>query len=435
MKKVIIGILLCVFCLSNVVALGSGEDDSSGARVVTTAVNGLYANETWFSEMNAAFEEETGIHVDVDFIAGDDDAFKRKVNIDLMAGSDVDVIETLGPRDYSLRVSAGFFMPLNEAAEEAGLNPEEMYGANLPVEADGNYYALPFKQEVFCVFYNKDMFDAAGIPYPEGPWTWDDYVETAQKLSQPEKGIYGSFMPSNMPYYIIQAFQQGADFYTEDGLSNFDSEAFRDAAEWFRHISNDLRIQPTMEELQAEGAAFNYYAAEGYRLGMFPQGNWFTRLLNSQEDYPRDWRYGVAPLPSAGENGKNNLSSIGYVSVNKNAAHVEEALIYALWIADNQWKYEGGIPAFAKMTEEEQQIAFGAIAEASNGQVTVEELYENLVNTGLGSVPSDLVGTAAKEYSTIIKEELLSYNLEIQTLDEAVEKIVSRADESIMNTR
>ena len=435
MKKLFVAVLVCLTCMSGIFALGSSEDSSADGRVVTTAVTGLYANESWFRQMNADFEAETGIHVDVDYVAGDDEQYKTKINIDLMAGSDVDVIETLGPRDYALRVSAGFFMPLNEAAAEAGLDPQEMYGANLPVDDEGLYYALPFKQEVYCVFYNKDMFDEAGIPYPEGPWTWDDYVETAQKLSQPEKGIYGSFMPVNMPFLMLPAMQIEEDFYTEDGLCNFDTEAFRASAEWVKHIANDLQIQPTVEQLQTENAAWNYYAVEGYRLGMFPQGNWFTRLLNSQEDYPRDWEYGIAPLPSAGENGSNNLSSIGYVSVNKNAAHKEEALIYALWLAENQWKYEGGIPAFAEMTEEERQIAFGAIAEASDGQITVDDLYENLIATGLGSRPSDIVGTAAKEYSTIIREELTSYNLDIQTLDEAVENIVSRTNESITNTR
>ena len=434
MKKLFSVLIVSILCITGVFALGSGEEGTEG-RVVTMAVQGLYANESWFSQMNEAFEAETGIHVDVDYIPGDEESYKAKVNINLMAGSDVDVIESIGQRDYSMRVSAGFFLPLNEAAENAGLDPEAMYGANLPVEADGSYYGLPYKQDVFCVFYNKNLFDQAGIPYPEGPWTWDEYIETAKKLTDPEKGIYGSFMPSNVPYYIFPAIQRAIPFYTEDGLSNFDSEDIRSAAEWFKHLCNDLKIQPTMEELQTEGATWNYFAVEGYRFAMFPQGNWFTRLLNSQTDYPRDWQYGIAPLPSFGEDGANNLSSASYVSVNKNAAHMEEALIYALWIAENQWKYENGIPAFAEMTEEEQQTAFGAIADASDGQVTVEDLYLSLVDNGMGSVPSDIIGTAAKEYTTIIKEEILAYNMDIQTLDEAVANIVSRANESIQNTQ
>ena len=435
MKKMMLTAAVMILTAATAFAMGGGETsaESEYDRIVTTTVTATYLNETWFNTMNADFEAETGIHVVVQPVPGDEDEYKAKINIDLMGGSDVDVVETLGPKDYSRQVSAGFFMPLNEAVEEAGINPYEIYGANLPVEDDGNYYALPFKQEMYCVFYNKAIFDEAGVPYPEGPWTWDEYVETAQKLTDKSKGVYGSFMNADLPWMYMPAQQLAVPFYKEDGSCNFDDPVFKEYAEWFKYISNELGVQPSVAELEAENANWNYYALEGYRLAMFPQGNWFTRLLNSQEDYPKDWNYGVAPLPSAGEGGENNLVSLGYVAINKNAAHPEEALTYALWIAENQWKYEGGIPAFATMSEEDQQLAFGSIAEASHGQVTVDDLYQNLVNTGLGSVSSDIVGTAAAEYYNIVKEELSSYNMDLQDIDTAIANIVSRVNEAIAN--
>lgn len=435
MKKMMLTAAVMILTAATAFAMGGGETsaESEYDRIVTTTVTATYLNETWFNTMNADFEAETGIHVVVQPVPGDEDEYKAKINIDLMGGSDVDVVETLGPKDYSRQVSAGFFMPLNEAVEEAGIDPYEIYGANLPVEDDGNYYALPFKQEMYCVFYNKAIFDEAGVPYPEGPWTWDEYVETAQKLTDKSKGAYGSFMNADLPWMYMPAQQLAVPFYKEDGSCNFDDPVFKEYAEWFKYISNELGVQPSVAELEAENANWNYYALEGYRLAMFPQGNWFTRLLNSQEDYPKDWNYGVAPLPSAGEGGENNLVSLGYVAINKNAAHPEEALTYALWIAENQWKYEGGIPAFATMSEEDQQLAFGSIAEASHGQVTVDDLYQNLVNTGLGSVSSDIVGTAAAEYYNIVKEELSSYNMDLQDIDTAIANIVSRVNEAIAN--
>ena len=435
MKKMMLAAAVMILTAATAFAMGGGETsaESEYDRIVTTTVTATYLNETWFNTMNADFEAETGIHVVVQPVPGDEDEYKAKINIDLMGGSDVDVVETLGPKDYSRQVSAGFFMPLNEAVEEAGIDPYEIYGANLPVEDDGNYYALPFKQEMYCVFYNKAIFDEAGVPYPEGPWTWDEYVETAQKLTDKSRGVYGSFMNADLPWMYMPAQQLAVPFYKEDGSCNFDDPVFKEYAEWFKYISNELGVQPSVAELEAENANWNYYALEGYRLAMFPQGNWFTRLLNSQEDYPKDWNYGVAPLPSAGEGGENNLVSLGYVAINKNAAHSEEALTYALWIAENQWKYEGGIPAFATMSEEDQQLAFGSIAEASHGQVTVDDLYQNLVNTGLGSVSSDIVGTAAAEYYNIVKEELSSYNMDLQDIDTAIANIVSRVNEAIAN--
>lgn len=436
MKKTIAFALVALLALSTAMAMGGSETAASAEtqRTVTTACSATYTQETWFNKMNEDFEKETGIHVHVDPVPGDEIEYVNKINIDLLAGSDVDVIETLGPKNYSLRIEAGYFTPLDDIvdAEEA----KSLYGANLPVEDDGHFYALPFKQEVYCVFYNKNLFDEAGVPYPQGSWTWDDYVETALKITDPDKGIYGSFMNADLPWMYMYAQQlDTAEFYTEDGMCNFDSKEFREAAEWFKHISNELKIQPTVAELEGENANWNYYALEGYRLAMFPQGNWFTRLLNDNNDYPKDWSYGVAPFPSAGEGGNNNLVSLGYVSINKNAAHPEEAKIYLEWIAENQWKYEGGIPAFAVMTEEQQDIAFGAIAEASNGQVTVSDLYENLVNTGMGTASSDIVGTAAAEYYNVVKEELIAYNMDLQDLDTTMQRITERMNEAIRNAQ
>jgi ABC-type glycerol-3-phosphate transport system substrate-binding protein len=59
--------------------------------------------------------------------------------------------------------------------------------------------------------------------------------------------------------------------------------------------------------------------------------------LNSQTDYPKDWNYGIVAVPTGStEDTKNNFVSMGYLSVNKNAAHKEEAIEYMAWRAQNE---------------------------------------------------------------------------------------------------
>jgi ABC-type sugar transport system, periplasmic component len=435
MKKSFLVLLAAVLLSSLVFAGGASEKPAQASeKVVTTVCRASYANEEWYNKMNADFEKETGIRVDVQPTPGNDEDHVTKVNVDLLAGGNIDVIPTLGPKTYQSRVEAGFFAPLADVAKAHGLDVKAIWGGNVPYEADGNYYAFPTKQELYCVFYNKAIFDAAGVPYPQGPWTWDEYVETAKKLTDPKKGIYGSFMNADNPWQYLPARQSDEPLYKEDGTCNFDTPEFRAAVKWYYDLGNTLKVQPSVAELKAENASWNYYALAGDHLAMFPQGNWFTRLLNSQSDYPKDWDYGVAPLP-ANEGGKNNLVSLGYVSVNKNAAHPEEAAIYAIWLGQNQWKYEGGIPALATLTEEQQNQVFSGIAEASHGQVTVSELYENMINTGLAATPGDIVGTAAEEYNTIVREELQAYCMDLQSLDKTMANITSRANEAIANAK
>lgn len=438
MKKFITLFILVAFVCSALFAGGSTETASatkkSDAKVVTVVCRASYANEEWFKNMNAAFEAETGIHVDVQPTPGNDADHDSKVNIDLLAGGTIDVIPSLGPKFYYDRADAGYFVALDELLAEKGVDAKAIWGSYLPYSDDGHFYAVPYKQELYCTFYNKNLFDQAGVPYPSGAWTWDDYYETAKKLTDKSKGIYGSYMSAENPWIMIQAKQKNIPLYKEDGTCNYDDPAFAEALQWTNNIQ-EQGYQMPVSEIKSENASWNYYAMAGDHLAMFVQGNWFTRLLNSQTDYPKDWDYGVAPTPSAGEDGNNNLVSMGFYSINKNAAHKDTALEYVLWLGQNQWKYEGQIPALASLTEEEQNKVFSAVADNSHGQVTVNDLYENWMNTGMGVAESDIIGVAADEYNRIVNAEAEAYFLDLQSLDVTIKNIVSRVNEAIKNAQ
>ena len=72
---------------------------------------------------------------------------------------------------------------------------------------------------------------------------------------------------------------------------------------------------------------------------------------------------------------------------------------------------------------------------ASNGQIAVSDLYDALIANGLEGTPSDIVGTAATEYNTIVQEEVRAYCMDLQSLSETIGNIVSRANEAIANAR
>jgi len=434
MKRNLLIAVVTFFATAMAFPAGSKESGNT-QRVVTTVCRASYANEAWYTKMNADFEAETGIHVDVTPTPGNDDDHDAKVNIDLLAGGTVDVVESLGAKNYTIRNEGGFFMPLSALVAGSGVDAEALWGVNLPKNAQGEYYGIPFKQEVWCVYYNKDLFDVAGVPYPSGSWTWDDYIATAKKLTDASKGVYGSFMQADTQYMYLPARQKNVPFYKADGTSNFDDPAFAEAITWYKGLSSAQGIQMSVSDLNAEGASWNYYALAGDHLAMFPQGNWFVRLLNSQKDYPRSWKYGVTQLPSTGADGNNNLVSQAYVSINKNAAHPQEALTYMLWIAQNQWRYEGGIPALATLTPEQQNAAFSAVASASDGQVTVSNLYDAMLDNGMGVVDSDIVGTAATEYNNIVKEEVSSFCMDLQSLEDTIAHVVSRVNDAIKSAR
>lgn len=433
-KRHVLVFVLGIGLFSSLFAGGAQEKVATEEKVVTTATRSTYANEKWYTDMNNAFTAETGIKVQVEATPGTGDDHVTKVNIDLLAGGTIDVIETLGPRDYSARRDAGFFASLNKLLKQKGVDETSIWGKYIEYSNDGSFYALPYKQEIYCVLYNKNVFDQAGLAYPKAPWTWDDYVRIAQQVTTASNGKnYGSFMNLDTPWLYILASQQGIPFYKEDGSCNFDHPEFAKALTWYKSLGNDLKVQMTAKEIRAAGVEWNYYATVDNQ-GMFFQGNWFTRLLNSQVDYPKNWKYGIVAPPTSGTAiSNNNLNSMGYISINKNAAHKKEALEYALWRSTHQWKFEGGIPALVNLSTAEQAQIFEATAKASDGSITTDDLYNALIDNGMGVIPSDIVGLVGAEYNNILKEEAELYLLNQQTLEVTVKNVCDRVNEALKN--
>ena len=56
----------------------------------------------------------------------------------------------------------------------------------------GDLYAAPVNWDTVAIFYNKDMFDAAGLDYPTADWTWDDFAAAAETLTNPDADVYGA---------------------------------------------------------------------------------------------------------------------------------------------------------------------------------------------------------------------------------------------------
>lgn len=66
--------------------------------------------------------------------------------------------------------------------------PEDIWGL---YTYDDKYYAVPKDVDTIALWYNKTMFDEAGLAYPTADWTWDDVSEAAKKLTKDDGSQYG----------------------------------------------------------------------------------------------------------------------------------------------------------------------------------------------------------------------------------------------------
>lgn len=134
-----------------------------------------------------AFTAETGIEVEFENIGSSSDYY-TKLTTTIAGGTAPDVFYPATHVAYRL-ASKGAMLTLNDLIEQDNIDLTQYDPAILDLYTiDGNIHCLPIDTAALVVYYNKGMFDAAGVDYPQAGWTWDDFLATAQALTFDENG-------------------------------------------------------------------------------------------------------------------------------------------------------------------------------------------------------------------------------------------------------
>lgn len=226
---------------------------------------------------------------------------------------DVDiVVETAPFADYFTLLQAG--VASGDAPDVFELNYENFvtYAANDTlydlsglVSADAPYYpraleafqydgkqlALPETFSTVLLFYNKDLFDQAGVAYPTADWTWEDARTAAQAIRALGDDIWGLFSPVQFWEFYKKAAQNGECKFFNDEMteSTLNSQACVDTLNLMISFMQD-GVMPTAEQLSgvAEGDLFN-----SGKLGMLVTGIW---MFSAFAEAPFAWDVQLEPM-------------------------------------------------------------------------------------------------------------------------------------------
>jgi multiple sugar transport system substrate-binding protein len=376
--------------------------------------------------MRQALKKETGIELRyVDLDPTTDDPMQFRVT----AGDTVDIVQLTNSVNQQKFTQAGLLRPLDDLAVKSGYDLDKVYGKYLS-RVGGRVYYLPYELSEHVVFYNKQIFDNAHVPYPKTGWTWDDYIATARKLTDPSRGIYGSLM-QNWDYFLFMgAHLRGIPDYKPDGSSNFDHPAFRQALEWFKGLGSREKIQPDWLEFIDKKLTWDSMMTG--KFAMTYVGSWHLTLF-ANKNYVRDWKFGVV-APPVFPDAKNTLIAGGALAVTKNAASPERAFRVISWMAENEYKFVGNVPALANLDPEAFRKAFQSMCESElRSEITADDLYRAIFN-GYKTVPEKVVGPAGAALNEMYSKEAEAYMLGWRSLDETMKVIKNKADEIIKQT-
>ena len=169
-------------------ACGNQEGSSEESANEITVSTWNYETTPEFKALFEAFEKKTGIKVKAVDIASDD--YDTKLTTMLSSGDTTDVLTMKNLLSYSNYALRDQLVDQTERIRE--LDTDAAEGTYEMYDIDGKTYALPYRTDFWILYYNKKMFDDAGIQYPEN-LTWDEYEDLAKKLSKNDGQVYGAY--------------------------------------------------------------------------------------------------------------------------------------------------------------------------------------------------------------------------------------------------
>ena len=277
---------------------------------------------------------------------------------------------------------------------------------------DGKVYGIPKDFDTTGLWYNKKIFDEAGVQYPDETWDWNKLKEAAKKLTNKDKGIwgYGALMGNQGGYYDF-IWQNGGYIISDDGKSvGFDQP---EAIEALKYNISFIKegLSPTQAQM-TETAASELFSSG--KIAMMFDGPWMVPEYKNNPDL------NVAVVPK----GKQRAVAIHGLS-NVIAANTKHK--------DAAWKF---VQFLSSKEAAEVYAKTGTVIPAYNG--TQDAWMQSVPTLNLKafidgveySVPLPSVKSTGEiwQYETDVLKKAWS---EEESIEDAVKELTKKANEAL----
>jgi multiple sugar transport system substrate-binding protein len=273
------------------------------------------------------------------------------------------------------------------------------------------------------LFYNQDMFDQAGVPYPQPGWTWDDVIQYGLKLTRDVDGDgnVDQYAIGNVPWEIF-VWGYGGETYDEQGRCMLDTPEAIAGLTLYRDLIWKYKIMPSPQHLTQSLNAQEMFKTG--RLGMFGLGIWCVPDFREIEGFAWD----IGPMPAGPRRKITKLVTAGW-AVYSGTEHPRESWELVKYLSGPEaqtyqmriWRDPSGIKqVFRDMMFWEPEeppksrqivldsIEFGRFAHTFEGSAEVEQ-KARLVREELETGREEDVGKIVREIERVSRDVLEDY--------------------------
>jgi multiple sugar transport system substrate-binding protein len=222
----------------------------------------------------------------------------------------------------------------------------------------GDLYAAPVNWDTVAIYYNKDMFDAAGLAYPTADWTWDDFAADAAKLTNPDADVYGAAVYSEYQAGYANWIASTGETPIVDAARTkcmLTEPGNMEALNFLKDLY-DKGYMPSVSTIGGASAddSFNFWASG--KVAMVTNGSW--KLSQAIQGVTFNWD--VVQLPKNPTSGRSRsiLHAVGYLASSHTANPDLAANLILFLASDEGQKFfaEGGNVAPANPSPAIQQL-------------------------------------------------------------------------------
>jgi multiple sugar transport system substrate-binding protein len=308
-----------------VAGCGPGARQDTKTRLVL-AMWGSAAEETQMRRWVAQFEQANpGVGVEV---VNPAQTYTEKV-LTMCAGGtppDVLMVGTAGFGFTYAYAEKGILLPLDDLVTE-DMRRDVLPAAWGGVSWKGKVYAFPREVNPFVLYYNRDLFDKAGLKYPDETWTWETLIENAARLTQETNGRVTQYGLTEFPWQAA-TLSYGGRFVdeTERFVAGAEGDqATRKAVALLLEARRRKAIPDTVGGETAFGDSWT--AILSGRVAMWISGPWDCRELAVMK--PK-FRWDMALTPK-GSQRASMLYTVGY-AVHAGTRHRDAAVALARFL-------------------------------------------------------------------------------------------------------
>lgn len=328
------------------------ESDSSEGTTVTFWNSFTGADGDMLVELVDRFNEENtdGITVEMD-ISSD---FDSQLSTAFAANEGPTMILSSSAYRFTY---GDYLQDVSDVFDKTELNKDDFIQSYLDYCSDGDsMYFVPFQVVGYYMYWNKDLFEAAGLDPDTPPANWDEWESFAASITNPDQNVYGSGISYDYAYQIAHIMQRfgGLAVTGEDGnwTANFENnEGYKEFLNMYKEMvdNGDNPLEADTDSMASAG-----------QIGITVGGPWVTSGLDTA-----GVNYGIGLIPQGDAGDMNSVEVIGFViTTAASDAEKEAAYKFIEWwnTADEdgnspalEWSLQNGYPAYTYSVQENEE--------------------------------------------------------------------------------